>query len=188
MERNRWRQDDSRRRDRDREPDYSEFIDEYEQRFQAPPVPEERQRYRRESRPPDDYVDYRERSPRPQSDYDERPRRLRRRDNEDNLDFEMNRDYERGTEMDYRDYEPHRERYPDERAYGQSDWTPRDSYEAERIRNGYRNSYEARHPELDRHYDRHFDYRYGSDDIDFDSREERPLRRPRRRPRHRSGY
>lgn len=209
MERNRFRQQDEYRRRPERERDYSEFIDEYD-RYQPPPQSsEERGRYRREAQAPDDYVDYRSRSrgdsrePRP-SNYsygghgrrrdrgdeyrDERDHRLNRRENSDNKDFLFNRDYEQGTEMDYRDYEPHRERHPDERAYGQSDWTPRDSYEAERIRNGYRHSYEARHPELDRHYDRHFDYRYGSDDIDFDSREERPLRRPRRNPRHRSGY
>lgn len=63
-----------------------------------------------------------------------------------------------------------------------------DSFEAERQKNGYRHSYEALHPQLEPHVDPHFDFRYGSDDMDFDSREERAEPRRRQRRHLRRGY
>lgn len=139
---NRWRRDDSRRKEPER--DYGEFIDEYDSRTPPPPPQNRYVRPRRESQVPEDYANYRDRSdPRSSADSGEQKQAL---------------------------------------------W---DSFEAERQKNGYSHSYEASHPQLDPHFDRHFDYRYGSDDIDFDSREERAEpRRKHRRPsrRARRGY
>lgn len=203
MNRDRWYREDPRRREPER--DYGEFMDEYESR--TPPAGDRYMRPRRESQMPDDYRDYRDRSdPRPSNytrgghgsssrgeDYDEAQQRRRSdRDKFDNRDYRMNRDYERGSWERDPGYEPRpHERHPDDEAFNQSDWTARDSFGAERSENGYRHSYEASHPQLAPHFDRHFDYRYGSDDIDFDSREERaePRRKPHRHSRRmRRGY
>ena len=107
------------------------------------------------------------------------------RENSDNQDYPMNRDYNRGAARKYQDSEERYgqdnryrgERPPQDDRYRQSDWAPQDRYNEiapDRHREATQDRY---HPQLNSNPHQDFDYHYGSDN--YESLEQEPRRRGR---------